>query len=437
MKYTYFLFCFLFYSCDKLKDYFPKPEPQPLPEFNKLYGGVNVEFSNALVATQDGGYLMAGASQSNEGDVSGNHGYIDVWLLKLDKDGNKLWQRCFGGSGADMANAIIRSQDGSYVMAGSTESTDGDVSGNHGNGDAWVVKVDMSGNLLWQKALGGSGSDRAYAITAGTGGGYVIAGSTTSNDGDVSGHHKAEDVWVIKLDNSGNIIWQNTLGGSRIDEARSITPAADGGYVIAGLTTSKNGDVIGKHGIAGTFDAWVVKLDKDGNLLWQKPLGGTGYDVALVITSSTDGGYIMGGMATSNSGDVSGGHGERDAWVVKMNAGGNIIWSKVFGGSRVDQVFSITKAKEDGYVMAGVTYSKNGDVSGNHGESDAWVFMINENGNLNWRRSLGGSKDDWAGAILTRTDDSFVIAAQTFSNDGDVSGNHGDSDAWVVTLKDQ
>ena len=177
-------------------------------------------------------------------------------------------------------------------------------------------------------------------------------------------------------------------------------------------------------------------MDKDGNLLWQKPLGGTGYDAALVITNSTDEGYIMGGMTTSNSGDVSGGHGERDAWVVKLDGSGNFVWSKVFGGSRVDEVLSITKSKAGGYVMGGITYSNNGDVSGNHGESDAWVFKLNENGSLRWQKSLGGSKEDGTGAILTRTDGSFIIASQTFSNDGDVRGNHGDSDAWVFTLKD-
>jgi hypothetical protein len=360
--------------------------------------------------------------------------------MKLDKNGNKLWQKTLDDTGAGTPYSIAKSADGSFLLAGITVSTK--VSGSHGpQGDAWLVKINDDGDLLWQKALGGSGLDMAYAITSTADGGYVMAGLTQSNDGDVSGIHKAaagynsQDAWVMKLDKAGNKQWQAALGGSALDRAYSITTTLDG-YVMAGYTESNNGDISGFHGYD---DVWVVKLDEGGKKQWQKALGGSNFEYATSIITSLDGGYVVAGYTASNDGDVSGNHGGlADAWMVKLDGYGNLLWQKTLGGSQREGAASVIQSPDGGYVMAGTTESNDGDVSGYHGgTSDAWVVKVDRNGNKQWQKTFGGSYDDEAKAIITRLDGSFVMAGNSQSDDGDVGENHGGFDVWIRTLKDR
>jgi hypothetical protein len=278
-----------------------------------------------------------------------------------------------GGSSDEWASSIQQTFDGGYIVAGYTYSNDGDVSGNHGNRDGWVVKLDASGSLLWQKCLGGNSSDWARSIQQTSDGGYIVAGETHSNDGDVSGHHGNGDGWVVKLDASGNLLWQKCLGGSSYDSVSSIQQTSDGGYIVAGSTYSNDGDVSGNH---GNDDSWVVKLDASGNLLWQKCLGGSNWDYAESIQQTSDGGYIVAGITFSNDGDVSGYHGEGDGWIVKLDASGNLLWQKCLGGSYREWAYSIQQTSDGGYIVAGYTNSNDGDVSGNHGGEDGWVVKL-------------------------------------------------------------
>jgi VWFA-related protein len=348
--------------------------------WQKTLGGRYDDEAYSIIESSDGSYVVAGWTYSNDGDVSGNHGIGDFWVVKLrPSDGSILWQKTLGGSRDDRAYSITQSSDGSYVVAGYTESYDGDVSGNHGKSDFWVVKLRPSdGSIIWQKTLGGSDSDGATSITQSSDGSYVVAGCTDSNDGDVSGKHGWSDFWVVKLRPSdGSIIWQKTLGGRYWDVAHSITQSSDGSYVVAGYTESNDGDVSGHH---GDRDFWVVKLrPSDGSIIWQKTLGGSGWDVAHSITQSSDGSYVVAGYTSSNDGDVSGNHGKSDFWVVKLRpSDGSIIWQKTLGGSDSDGATSITQSSDGSYVVAGSTLSNDGDVSGNHGERDFWVVKLQE-----------------------------------------------------------
>jgi hypothetical protein len=226
-----------------------------------------------------------------------------------------------GRSNDDEARSVVQTGDGGYIVAGYTRSNDGDVSGNHGGADAWVVKLNSDGTIAWQKTLGGSSYDEAHSIVQTSDGGYIVAGYTRSNDGDVSGNHGEEDAWVVKLDSEGNIEWQKTFGGSSYDEANSIVQTSDGGYIVAGYTKSSNGDVAyGGSTYHGGIqeDVWVIKLDSHGNIIWQEALGGGGYDRAFSIAQTSDDGYVVAGYAGSNDGDVSGNHGSYDVWVVKL-----------------------------------------------------------------------------------------------------------------------
>lgn len=328
----------------------------------------------SIQQTTDGGYIVASWTESNDGDVSGNHGGVDVWIVKLNSAGNKVWQRCLGGSGTDWVYSIQQTTDGGYIAAGYTFSNDGDVSGNHGATDVWVVKLDGSGNKVWQRCLGGSAFDRAYSIQQTVDGGYIVAGCTNSNDGDVSGTIGSGDAWIVKLDGFGNKVWQRCLGGSAFDIAYSIQQTTDGGYIFAGGTNSNNGDVSGNH---GEGDIWVVKLDSAGNKLWQRCLGGS--DTELWVSSveqTIDGGYVVIGTTGSNDGNVSGNKGFCDVWVVKLDSAGSLVWQKCLGGTSLECGFSIQQTFDGGYVLAGMTYSNDGDVSGNHGEIDIWVVKL-------------------------------------------------------------
>ena len=403
----------------------------PSIQWQWALGGSHVDQAHAIQQTADGGTIVAGYTGSNDGDVSGNHGGGDAWVVKLNDTGSIMWKKALGGSDFEWAYAIQQTTDGGYIVTGFAESNDGDISGNHGAWDAWVVKLSDTGSIMWQRALGGSAIDRAYAIQQTSDGGYIVAGSTVSNDGDVSGNHGYTDAWVVKLSDTGNIMWQKALGGSNFDQAFAVQQTTDGGYIVAGDTFSNDGDVSGNHGLG---DAWVVKLSGTGNIMWQKVLGGSDGDQAHGIQQTTDGGTIVAGYTGSNDGDVLGNHGIKDAWVVKLNDTGNIMWQKALGGSDFDLAYAIHQTTDGGYIVAGGSSSNDGDVSGIHGLGDAWVVKLSDTGNIMWQKAMGGSIYDEAFAVQQTTDGSYLMAGATSSNDGDVSGNHGMDDAWVVKL---
>ena len=285
--------------------------------------------------------------------------------------------------------------------------------------------------IQWQKCLGGTVTDEANSIQQTSDGRFIVAGYTFSNDGDVSGNHGNSDYWVVKLNSSGDILWQRCLGGTDDDYAYSIQQTSDGGFIVAGQTYSNDGDVSGNHGYD---DAWVVKLNSSGDIEWQKCLGGTDDDYAYSIQQTSDGGFIVAGQTYSNDGDVSGNHGYDDAWVVKLNSSGDIEWQKCLGGTNDDRAYSIQQTSNGGFIVAGYTYSNDGDVSGNHGYWDTWVVKLNSSGDIEWQKCLGGTSDDYANSIQQTSDSGFIVVGYTFSNDYDVSENHGYDDAWVVKL---
>jgi hypothetical protein len=229
----------------------------PSIEWQISLGGSGDDYAHSVQQTTDGGYVVAGRSNSTDGNVTGNHGNPDYWVVKLDSTGTIEWQKSFGGTGWEVAHFIQQTTDGGFVVAGYSNSTDGNVTGNHGSSDYWVVKLSSIGVLEWQKSLGGTGADYARVIKQTSDRGYIAAGYSNSLDGDVTGNHGGNDYWVVKLDSIGIIEWQRSLGGTGIDFAHSIQQTPDGSYVVAGYSNSADGDVTGNHGI---YDYWVVKL---------------------------------------------------------------------------------------------------------------------------------------------------------------------------------
>jgi uncharacterized delta-60 repeat protein len=403
----------------------------PAIQWQKCLGGTAWDYASSIQTTSDGGYIVAGSTRSTNGDVTGNHGITDAWVVKISSTGSLQWQKALGGTNNDYAQSILPTADGGYIMAGYTTSTDGDVIGNHGSKDVWIVKLNSTGTLLWQKTLGGTGDDYGRNIQSTSDGGFIIVGDTNSPNGDITVYQGDADAWVVKLSSTGSLQWQKNLGGTDYDIANSIQPTPDGGYIITGYTISTDGDVIGNH---GNVDAWVVKLSSTGSLQWQKALGGTNIDYAHGIQPTPDGGYIMVGITYSTDGDVTVNHGGYDAWVVKLSSTGNLQWQKCLGGTTDDRAQTIQFTPDGSYIIAGESISNNGDVIGNHGGSDAWVVKLNSTGSLLWQKTSGGTGDDGVLGIQPTPDGGYIMAGYTGSTNGDVTGNHSGVDAWVVKL---
>lgn len=400
----------------------------PAIEWQKSFGGLNREEARSIQQTNSGGFIIAGYSNSNDGDVSGNHGNYDYWILNLDAFGNLIWQKSLGGSGTDEAHSVAQADDGGFIIAGWSDSSSGDVTENFGFSDYWIVKLDSNGNILWQKSLGSSNYDKAQSIQQTSDGGFIVAGRSHTED---SVSYGLLDYWIVKLDASGNMIWQKNFGGENDDFALSIQQTTDSGFIAAGVSYSFSGIVSGNH---GGGDYWIVKLDTEGNLMWQKSLGGSKEDRASSIKQTADGGYIVAGKSKSNDGDVFGNHGKDDAWIVKLDTDGNLEWQKSLGGSGIDMANSVLQAADGGYLVAGGSASNDGDIVGNYSNGDCWIVKLDAGGNLQWQKPIGGSNEDNANSVDQTIDGGFVIAGWSDSNDGDVSGNHGDIDYWIVKL---
>jgi hypothetical protein len=406
---------------------------QPTIKWQTCLGGSGGEEGHSIQQTTDGGYIVAGLSTSNDGDVSGGHGASDFWVVKLDSAGQIEWQRPLGGSKSDAAYFMCLTSDGGCLVAGSTYSNDGDVLDNKGDADYWVVKLTENGTLEWQRSFGGTGEDRAYSALQTTDGAFMVVGQAKSTDGDISTNLGFSDFWLLKLSSTGEMIWERSYGGSSSETPYIIKQTSDGGFVIAGETLSNDGDASGNN---GSVDCWVLKIDALGNIEWQNALGGIGIDFFNDIVQTTDGGYAaIGAVASGNTGDITGHHGGFDVWVVKLDTSGELEWQKTIGGSKSDWGQVITQTSDYGFVIGADTRSTDGDASNHSSESqDWWILKLDASGEIQWNKILGGGKIEICGSLQQTTDSGFIIAGQTYSNDGDVSGFHGLTDIWVVKL---
>jgi hypothetical protein len=405
---------------------------QPAIEWQKSLGGSDADLGHSIKQTLDGGYIIIGGSSSSDGDISGGYPWWDVWLVKLNSSGILEWEKSLGGTGADTGHSIDLTSDGGYIVAGKSASNDGDVSGNQGELDYWIVKLSSTGDIEWEKTYGGTNSDVPYSVVQASDGGYIVAGWTRSFNGDITVNQGKSDYWIIKLSSIGDLEWQKTYGGSEIDFGYSIINTSDGGFMVSGSSESMDGDVTTNYGNA---DCWILKLSSLGIIEWEKTLGGSGSEYYFTtVRQTTDGGFILGGSSSSNDFDVSGNHGASDVWVAKLDSTGNIEWENSLGGSNVDYCASIQQTSDGGYVTTGFSFSNDGDTTFNNGLEDYWVVKLSALGSMEWEKSLGGSSQDSAISIQQTSDGGYVTIGSTKSNDGDVTGHHGDWDYWIVKL---
>jgi len=289
-------------------------------QWQKALGGSGRDEIWSAQLTTDNGFILAGRSSSVDGDATSNNGQIDFWVVKLDESGEIQWQKSFGGSENDLATSVKPTSDGGYIIVGETASNDGDVTNLHGNIDFWVIKLSSLGALEWQKTLGGNNWDTASDVIQISDGGYVVVGYVGSAPGDITVYHGLFDWWVVKLSSSGELLWQKSLGGSEPDYARSIVPAPTGGYIVAGGTQSSDWDALGNNGGA---QFWLAKISEEGALVWQKTYGGSMAEQCYSIGNTADNGFILTGYTWSNDGDAAGTvlNGKAELWVVKLSPG--------------------------------------------------------------------------------------------------------------------
>jgi hypothetical protein len=412
-------------------------------EWSKALGGGGDDGVYSVRQTKDGGYIMAGFTTSIDGDLSGrtSDGDNDAWIVKLSSKGAIEWKKFLGGAGDDIAYWVDETSDG-YIVAANSSSSDGDVTDFIGAYDYWIIKLTTQGQVQWKKSFGGAEEDDPQMIRQASDGGYIVAGSSFSTDGDVSGNHgsASSDCWIVKLTSAGTIDWAKCYGGSLDEEAVGIRETPDKGFIVAGFSYSLDGNVTGHH-LAPTSasDGWAFKIDKNGALEWQRSIGGNLDDQFDDVELAADGGYIFVGYTHSNDGDLAdighhGGVNLSDALVVKLSATGATDWIKTFGGRDDDEMYTISKCSDGSFVIAAYTGSDDIDGITQHGIADYWLVRIDKDGNGIQQMTYGGSDFDQLYSISQTSDKGFILGGYSISSDQQVVGNHADTttDAWIV-----
>ena len=412
------------------------------------FGGSEFDIATDIIDIPSG-YLIVGWTKSSDGDISFNYGLNDGWLIKTDATGNILWEKAYGGSSGDGFHNIVPDNLGNYIIVAGSGSSDGDISNDPypNSEDFWIVKIDIEGNILWDKTVGGNFADKIYTGSPTSDGGIVAIGQSYSNDGDVSISYGMGDTWVVKINNEGELEWDFTIGTDFIDVGQAIIQTSDGGYLVGGSSMLGQGGNITCEPHSSMAEAILTKLDTARNIEWQHCYGGSNNDGIKSLLEIEDG-YVFGAYTSSNDGDVSGYNGGTDAWIVKIDFEGNIIWQNALGGSNFETVYRIFEDSFNNFFIFGVTYSNDGDVSGNHSfseyYSDIWVVELDSEGVLITQQCFGGAgKEGIEGGVIFRDDKNFVIAGNTNAGPSfDVTCTphqifpNSHPDFWIFEIKD-
>lgn len=362
-------------------------------EWQKVIGDASsADVGRRIRQTSDGGYIVAGYTSSF------GAGSRDVWVIKFDSNDEIEWEKAYGGGNLDQAASIVVTSDGGYIVVGSTTSFGFGVASN-----LWVIKLDSNGEIEFEKAFGGGAEElvMSSSIQEISGGGYIVAGRTNSyGAGDYDG-------WLLKLDIHGGIVWQKTYGGAAIDFFNSIQQTSDGGYIIAAATQSFG---------AGDQDGWILKLDSNGLVTWQKTYGGTEFENLESIEQTTDGGYIVAGATNSF------GAGGREYWVLKLDSSGNIRWENAYGGdAALDTAHSVQQTSFGGYIVAGEGRSFGA------GDFDNWILKLDADGNI-------GDTCSVINASSATVSDTAVTGVDSSSTEPSSSATITDTTATVVDI---
>ncbi|MDQ4139946.1 MAG: T9SS type A sorting domain-containing protein, partial [Bacteroidota bacterium] len=410
------------------------------------YGGSDADSFSEVIKTTDGGYLLAGYSASglNGNKSQASRGGNDYWVIKTDANGKKVWDQRYGGTGHDYLNRIIQTHDGGYLLAGSSLSGAGGdkTQASRGDRDYWIVKISSSGEKQWDKRFGGSGYDELRKVAQLPSGEYMLAGTSNSPaGGDKSqGSQGGRDYWILKLNVAGSRLWDKRYGGNLADNLENFLLTNDGGFLLAGASASgQSGD---KSQLSrGGEDFWLVRTDANGNLIWDKRFGGSGEDRPFSMGRISTGEFFVAGCSNSgNDGDKSqASQGGKDFWMIKLSSDGAKLWDKRFGGSNDDELRSIIRTADGGYLLAGKSASGvSGDKSqDSQGGTDYWIVKVNSSGSKQWDRRIGGSGAEELRNVLTTSDGNFLLGGRSDSGiSGDRTQNSmGGSDYWLIKVE--
>lgn len=407
----------------------------PAKQWDRTLGGSDEERLQGMQPTRDGGSILVGASQSGiSGDkTQAQLGEEDAWVVKLDAQGRKQWDRTLGGTGFDGATSVAQTADGGYIVGAYSNSpvSDDKTQADQGRVDYWLLKLDAQGHKQWDRTFGGDADDTPISVQQTADGGYVLAGNSSSSaSGDKSQASRGRsDYWVVKLDNQGHKQWDRTIGGNSIDAFTSLQQTPDGGYLLGGYSQSEvSGDKTQPS--RGGTDFWLVKLDGQGVQQWDQTLGGSESDYLQELHVTADGGAMLAGSSYSGvSGDKSQPNlGRRDYWLVKVDAQGRKQWDQSYGTTREDYLVGLTPTPDGGWLFGGSDYSI------------YWVMKVDAQGSKQWERTLTtGSSSTSLTQLRTATDGGYLLGGMTPSEAvGDKSepsqGGILFGDYWVVKL---
>lgn len=338
----------------------------------RSYGGTDFDYLADMRLVQEGGLILGGVSFSGVGGVKtsphfGQNVYEDYWILKTDAAGEILWDRNFGGNREDLLTTVLPLSDGGVLVGGGSRSdADGnkqvanlDSFPNHRH-DFWVLRLDATGNRVWENVYGGLGEDLLIAAHQAPDGGFLLAGTSDSQDAETKQalNQGYQDFWVVRIDAAGNRLWDRSYGGTGLDDLKDLVPTADGGFLLAG-NSSSGPDGTKTSNAYGDGDAWVVRIDADGNQLWDRSFGGAEFDQFMAGISYSSDGFVLGGISSSfpAGNKTTPWYGASDYWVLRLNATGELLWQQAFGGPDQDELQDLVALPQGGLVLGGESYS--------------------------------------------------------------------------------
>ncbi|MBK0402236.1 T9SS type A sorting domain-containing protein [Adhaeribacter sp. BT258] len=417
----------------------------PAVKWQKVYGGLYQDELQCVEPTLDGGFLLGGHSESDiSGNKSENsRGGLDFWIVKVDSLGNVLWDKTYGGNRDDLLYVLKPTLDGGYIGGGwSGSDLSGDRTGSERGGyDMWVIKLDGNGNKVWDKVFGGASTDVLEKLLPTADGGFLLGGSSRSSvNGDKSQPSKGlNDFWLIKIDATGNKLWDKVIGGDNQDHLFSMSQTSDGGYILGGNSNSGiSGDKNQKN--QGENDVWIVKTDASGNVIWDKTFGGKLDEHLFAVQETPEGDFILGCNSRSPaSGDkTEESRGNQDFWVIKTDAFGNKIWDRTFGGPEGESLLSLIVTSDGNYLLgggsaSGISSDKSAPAMGFY---DYWVIKVDKAGNKIWDKTLGGSGGETINGLLQTANGSYILAGSSYTDlspDKTVASKGG-FDFWLIKL---
>ncbi len=351
----------------------------PVARSNSSAASVEATFDFAIAgaASPEGGIVAAGQANSNDGDFAGqNKGACDAFVAKVAPNGNLVWAKLLGGTQCDLFEAIWPLSTGGYLAGGETASNDGDITTFlGGQSDMFLARLDENGNVVWKKTFGGTGVDRCLDLWKTIDGNFIVVGETESTDGHFPATHGSRDVVLMKIDLNGNILWAKTFGGNSIDRGITVRQKPNGEYVVLASTQSTTDQV---SGFQGFRDIWVFRTDVNGNFLGQRCLGGTSAEEPGGLELAANGDLLVAGSTNSTDGDVAADPGSAagNGWLVLLEANLNIRWAATFGTANGTQLFYAAPMPSGGVYAIGSSEGIAGDVTCSKGSQDIWAFEV-------------------------------------------------------------